>query len=157
MPEPYTRAEFEEKLRNDLELTPTGLKYETCEFWATAENVHVSIPFFTDDYQYMDTHLEWVRLNLAMMGVPKPPGSEQQKETPKNNQTGRGAGTPPPKGGSVQTIQIPMLEGTWPSFTAEFPMTKEKWNYMMGVLKTMEPQLVKSESPKPEEVEEDEE
>jgi len=57
----------------------------------------------------------------------------------------------------VQTIQIPMLEGTRPSFTAEFPMTKEKWDYMMGVLKTMEPQLVKSESPKPEEVEEDEE
>jgi len=57
----------------------------------------------------------------------------------------------------VQTIQIPMLEGTWPSFTAEFPMTKEKWDYMMGVLKTMEPQLVKSESPKTEEVEEDEE
>ena len=64
---------------------------------------------------------------------------------------------PPPPGGSVQTIQIPMLEGTWPSFTAEFPMTKEKWDYMMGVLKTMEPQLVKLESPEAEEAEEDEE
>ena len=57
----------------------------------------------------------------------------------------------------MQTIQIPMLEGTWPSLTAQFPMTEEDWNYMMGVLKTMEPQLVKSKSPEVEEPEEDEE
>lgn len=84
--------------------------------------------------------------------------SEQQNnQPPPNIQTGV-MGTPATnKGGKVQTIQIPMLEGTWPSFTAEFPMTKEKWDYMMDILKKMESQLVKSESPKSEKGEEAEE
>ena len=38
-----------------------------------------------------------------------------------------------------------------------FPMTEDDWTYMMGVLTTMKPKLVKSESSGSEEVEEDEE
>ncbi len=51
----------------------------------------------------------------------------------------------PPKGGNVQTIKIPMLEGVWPTLTAQFPMNKEDWDYMIKVLTTMEPKLVKAE------------
>ena len=50
------------------------------------------------------------------------------------------------KEASVQTIKIPMLEGVWPTLTAQFPMAKEDWDYMMKVLKAMEPKLVKVES-----------
>ncbi len=57
-----------------------------------------------------------------------------QQISPKNQQG---------EGGNVQTIQIPMLEGIWPSLTAQFPMTDEDWTYMMGVLTTMKPKLVK--------------
>lgn len=54
---------------------------------------------------------------------------------------------PPPKGGNVQTIQIPMLDGVWPALTAQFPMTEDDWTYMIGVLETMKPRLVKSTPP----------
>ena len=59
--------------------------------------------------------------------------------------------TPPPpapshKDESVQTITIPMLEGVWPTLTAQFPMAKEDWDYMMEVLKAMRPKLVKAGS-----------
>ena len=52
----------------------------------------------------------------------------------------------PNKNANVQTITIPMLEGVWPTLTAQFPMTKEDWDYMMKVLEAMEPKLVKEES-----------
>jgi hypothetical protein len=71
----------------------------------------------------------------------KPPFNPPPKYTPKN---------PQGEGGNVQTIQIPILEGTWPSITAQFPMTEDDWTYMMGVLTTMKPKLVKPDEIKPE-------
>lgn len=50
-----------------------------------------------------------------------------------------------PKEPNVRTIKIPMLEGVWPTLTAQFPMAKDDWDYMIKVLTTMEPKLVKAE------------
>lgn len=52
----------------------------------------------------------------------------------------------PSKDKKIKTIQIPMLEGPWPTLTASFPMDEDDWNYMMEVLKTMKPKLVKTKT-----------
>ncbi len=114
--------------------------------------------------QYKNT-LEFV-LKLGSSITPTLPreGKGEQQEAEANNQAASDARTggtdvvptPPSKEEGVRTVTIPMLEGVWATLTAQFPMTKGDWDYMIKILQAMEPNLVKGKS-QSQEVEIDEE
>lgn len=56
--------------------------------------------------------------------------------------TSRSAGPPPIPGTKAVEIPIPMKP--WPVLTVAVPMSEEKWNLMMEMLKAMKPALVDS-------------
>lgn len=97
--------------------------------------------------QYKRT-LEFVKRLRSDENVPAESVSEQQVDTftteAQIGGTSEDASISPQEK-NVQTIKIPMLEGVWPTLTAQFPMNKEDWDYMIKVLTTMEPKLVKAE------------
>lgn len=122
-----------------------NLKFELCANRNFTENgAEDFIAQFKRTLKYIES------INSGNIGVEEEEvnASEENEESTfanPNKGFSKGGNTPPPpRSGKVKTIQIPMLNTTWPTLTAEFPMTEEQWIYMLEVLKTMKRQLVRN-------------